>query len=188
VASEKNGVWRKAVKVPGTAALNAGDTASLYRVSCGGVGECAGGGYYKDGGGHYQAFVVSEERGVWRKAVEVPGTAALNVGGSAAVNGFSCSGIGDCAAVGSYMDGSAHFQGFVVNATAPCVVPKVVGKRLRAAKQALVAYHCAVGKIRSVYAHKAKGRVVAQHPKSRTHLKRGSKVALTVSKGRNHKT
>ncbi len=184
VASEKKGVWRAAVKVPGTAALNAGGTASLFAVSCGGVGECAGGGFYKDGGGHFQAFVVNEENGVWHKAVEVPGTAALNVGGSAAVNGVSCAGIGDCAAAGSYTDGSGHYQGFVVDAIARCVVPKVVGKTLRAAKHELVAYHCAAGKITSVYADKRKGRVVAQHPKPGTRVKRGSKVALIVSKGK----
>ena len=32
---------------------------------------------------HHQAFVVSETNGVWGNAVEVPGTAALNIGGNA---------------------------------------------------------------------------------------------------------
>ena len=57
VASEKNGVWAKAVEVPGTATLNTGSLASVYSVSCAATGECVAGGVYSNSG--YQAFVTS---------------------------------------------------------------------------------------------------------------------------------
>ena len=117
MVSETNGVWGDAVEVPGTAALNSGGDASVYSVSCGAAGDCAAGGSYRDGSGHYQAFVVSETNGVWGNAVEVPGTAALNSGGNAEVYSVSCAAAGDCAAGGFYKDGSGYDQAFVVSET-----------------------------------------------------------------------
>jgi hypothetical protein len=115
VVSERNGVWRKAIEVPGSAALNLGSDAEVYSISCPTAGSCAAGGYYLDGSGHDQAFVVSEKNGVWRNATEVPGSAALNLGGNAETYSVSCPTAGSCAAVGQYLDGSAHGRGFVVN-------------------------------------------------------------------------
>lgn len=51
------------------------------------------------------------------KAIQVPGLQALNVKGIAEVSGVRCPAPGSCTAVGSYRDGSGHFQGFVVNET-----------------------------------------------------------------------
>src|SRR3954468_11917450 len=98
--------WGGAVKVPGTATLNSGGNAWVSSVSCGAVGECAAGGKYRDGSGHDQAFVVRETNGSWGNALEVPGTATLNSGGSARVDSVSCAAVGECAAGGRYKDGS----------------------------------------------------------------------------------
>ena len=115
VVSERNGVWGKAIEVPGTAALNKGREAGVTSVSCASAGNCAAGGDYKDGSHHQQAFVVSERNGVWRKAIEVPGTAALNTGGAAVVTSLSCASASNCAAVGNYIPASGDQQAFVVN-------------------------------------------------------------------------
>jgi hypothetical protein len=103
------------VAVPGTVAVATGGFASLSSVSCASAGNCSAGGYYGDGSGHAQAFVVNEDRGVWHTAVEVPGTAALNTGRDAGVSSVSCVRGGNCSAGGSYTDGSDHEQAFVVN-------------------------------------------------------------------------
>ena len=81
-------------------------------MSCASAGNCAAGGSYSNRG---QAFVVSEVNGTWHAAIEVPGTAALNQGGDAAVNSVSCAMAGNCAADGFYLDSSHHGQAFVVN-------------------------------------------------------------------------
>ena len=103
VAVETRGTWRRAQEVPGTAALNVGGFAEVYSVSCPSAGNCGVGGYYTDGSGRAQAFVVSEVDGRWGTAEEVPGTAALNTGGLAQVNSVSCASPGNCAAGGDYL-------------------------------------------------------------------------------------
>jgi hypothetical protein len=182
LASEKKGVWGAAAAIPGMAALNVGNNDELAALSCGAAGDCAAGGEYQDGAGDIQAFVANETKGAWRAAVELTGTAAL--GGGAEVYALSCVAVGECAAGGGYTDGSLHGQAFVADLAVPCVVPHVVGKTLSAAENALSLASCAVGKIKKVKAKAKAGRVVAQSPKPGKHLKGGSKVALSLSKGR----
>ena len=83
VVSEKNGSWSGAQEVAGK--LNAGGDGAVTSVSCRAAGYCTAGGYYLSGlsGGKYQAFAVSEAKGVWGGAGELPGTGALNAGGEA---------------------------------------------------------------------------------------------------------
>src|SRR6266851_2090754 len=54
---------------------------------------------------------------VWGRAIEVPGTAALNADGEAHVSSVSCGSAGTCTAGGSYTDGSGlgNSQGFVAS-------------------------------------------------------------------------
>jgi hypothetical protein len=114
-APAAGGTWGTAAEVPGTAALNKGGGAAVNSVSCASAGNCSAGGYYTDGTGHHQAFVASEVSGTWHSAIEVPGTAALNVGGGAEVNSVSCASAGNCSAGGYYIDSSGHGQPFVVS-------------------------------------------------------------------------
>ncbi len=117
VVSEKNGVWGKAIDVPG--ALNEGrQFPGFFLLSCDSPGNCAAGGAYADRREQWQGFVAVEKNGVWGKAIEVPGLAALNKG-AAEVTSVSCVSPGSCAAGGIYQDrpGQGHFQGFVVSQT-----------------------------------------------------------------------
>ena len=113
VVSQHNGSWGRARKVPALAALNTRGDAVLYEVSCGAAGSCSAGGFYTDGSGHGQAFVVSQHNGTWNHAEKVPGTAALNAGGDAVTSSVSCASAGNCSAIGSYKDGSGHHQAFI---------------------------------------------------------------------------
>jgi hypothetical protein len=118
VVSQVNGRWGTAIEVPGIAALNTGGHAVLSSVSCGAAGNCSAGGQYKDSSGHNQAFVISEVNGRWGKAIEVPGSAALNTGGGADVSSVSCGAAGNCSAGGYYLHGSSGSgsqQAFVVS-------------------------------------------------------------------------
>ncbi len=120
VLGETNGVWGKAIVVPGSAALNKAGDAEVDAVSCAGAGNCVAGGFYasafvKNFGFKEQAFVVSSTNSAWGKAIEVPGSAALNKGGIAEVDSVSCARAGSCAAGGSYFDTSFHYQAFVVS-------------------------------------------------------------------------
>ncbi len=114
---EAPGTWNNAIEIPASGTLNAGGNAGVIAISCSSSGNCAAGGNYLDGSAHLQAFVATEVGGTWGSAVEVPGTAALNAGGSAAVNSISCTSNGNCAAAGSYTDATDDIQGFVVSET-----------------------------------------------------------------------
>ncbi len=115
VVSEVDGTWGTAIEVPGTTSRSTDQYDTVNSVSCASAGDCAAGGGYDDSSAHREAFVVSEVNGTWETAIEVPGTAALNVGGSAAVNSVSCARAGSCAAGGNYGDSSNHGQAFVVS-------------------------------------------------------------------------
>ena len=117
VVNETNGVWGKAIEVPGTARPNADDYAKVDSVSCAAAGECAAGGSYINRTGARQAFVVSETNGSWGKAIEVPGTATLNKGGFAELDSVSCVAAGECAAGGSYTNRTGAREAFVVSET-----------------------------------------------------------------------
>jgi hypothetical protein len=53
--------------------------------------------------------------GTWGTAEQVPGTAALNTGGTARVVSISCSAAGSCGAGGLYLESSGGSQAFVVS-------------------------------------------------------------------------
>ncbi len=120
VVSEKNGIWGRAIDVPGLAALNKGRSgAAVGSVSCGSPGNCAAAGYYADAGENLQGFVAVESHGRWGKAIEVPGLGTLNKGGEVLISEVSCAPAGGCAAGGFYQArrGQGHYQGFVVSQT-----------------------------------------------------------------------
>ena len=122
-AAASGGSWGTALQVPGLAALVSGSGDSgLNSVSCARRGDCSGGGFFYPSGqtSASQAFVVSQVNGVWHGALAVPGVAALNKAGSAAVGSVSCASPGNCSAGGYYASnrysgGALEITGFVVS-------------------------------------------------------------------------
>jgi hypothetical protein len=74
---------------------------------------------------------------------------------------------------------------FTLQSSAPvCLVPKVKGKTLAAAKSALTQAHCNAGKVTKKFSTVKKGRVISQKPKPGTNLAAGASVNLVISKGK----
>jgi eukaryotic-like serine/threonine-protein kinase len=68
-----------------------------------------------------------------------------------------------------------------------CVVPKLKGKTLKAAKRALRTRFCSLGKVKHSFSTKVrKGRVLSEKPRPGKRLKHGAKVSLIISKGKRH--
>ena len=65
-----------------------------------------------------------------------------------------------------------------------CVVPRVQGKRLAAARRTIRRAHCALGRVRHARSRRARGRVIAQGPRPGLRRPVGTKVNLVLSKGR----
>jgi hypothetical protein len=106
-----------AIKLPGLAALNAGGLASVSSLSCPSKGNCAATGTYTIASGDSQGYVADEVHGIWRRAIEVPGLAALDGGASIAtqVSSVSCPSEGNCVAVGSYVPSTGYAGTFITD-------------------------------------------------------------------------
>ncbi len=130
VVDEVAGAWGPAIELPDSGSLNAGGGAVLQSVDCYGVGACVAGGVYTDATGFAQALVAGASGGVWGPAEELPGSAALNVGGDGDLSALSCTAAGGCAAGGYFSDGARHYQ-VLVDATAPLVAPSAPVVALR---------------------------------------------------------
>jgi len=63
-----------------------------------------------------------------------------------------------------------------------CVVPKLTGLKIPAAKSALTARSCRLGRVRRVHARGKRGRVISQSQKRGARLPVGAKVAVKVAK------
>ena len=100
-------------------------------------------------------------------------------------SGGGCSGVGTCTLTptGDTVVTAEFSSNSPPPTTAKCIVPKVTGKTLSAARKAITSHHCGVGKITKVKSSKThKGEVISQSPKPGKHLEKGSKVALKVGK------
>jgi subtilase family serine protease len=82
--------------------------------------------------------------------------------------------------------GSKSIQVTVQSAAAKkaCIVPKLKGKTVKAAKSALTKAHCKEGKVSKKFSKVEKGHVISQKPGSGKHESAGTKVSLVVSKGK----
>jgi hypothetical protein len=65
-----------------------------------------------------------------------------------------------------------------------CLVPRVTGKTLRAAKRSIANAGCAVGRVRYAWSRQRRGRVALQTPPPRAVLDSEGLVNLVVSRGR----
>jgi hypothetical protein len=96
-------------------------------------------------------------------------------------SGGGCSGTGVCTV--TLNSDTTVTASFTANQPPPagCVVPKLIGKKLGAAKRAIRKAHCRVGNVkhhRSTRRHR--NRVLSQSPEPGRHLRRGAKVSVTV--------
>ncbi len=113
VASQTGGHWANATEVPGTATLNAGGRAQVGAVSCRKAGNCSAAGSYRPNTSTTSGFVVTEKNGHWGNAIQVPGLAPLDTGGTASPVALACASPGNCVVGGSYHDTAGHSQAFL---------------------------------------------------------------------------
>lgn len=114
-ASASASPWAKPIAVPGLGALNTGHSASISSISCSSAGNCAAAGTYAPQIATQQGFVVSETKGHWGKAIELPGLSTLNKNNQLLNISVSCSSAGNCAAAGSDLGGRDGSHTFIAN-------------------------------------------------------------------------
>ena len=117
--TETGGTWAPGLEaaLPANAAVTNYGGAAVSSVSCGSAGNCSAVGAYTDGPGAYAALLLKETAGSWETGVEA--TLPANATGEAAgLNSVSCSSVGNCSAIGSYLDSSGNGPGLLLTETA----------------------------------------------------------------------
>jgi len=122
VANESAGVWPTPSALTGIDALNR-YYAQGTAVSCSSNATCEIGGIYSDSSGATQGFVARETRGSVTAAAAIPGLAALNAGGGAAVDAVACTAPGSCVLGGSYTSRGSNQDAFVETVTSGTAMP-----------------------------------------------------------------
>src|SRR5262249_32751312 len=131
--------------------------------------------------------LLTESAGNWTAAeAALPAHAANGPNRYVDLNSVSCSSAGNCSAVGLYIDSSGNYQGLLLDSIPlPCVVPKLTGKTLAAAKRSITSHACSVGRIKHAASQTIKrGHVTSQSRKPGKRLRHGTRINLVVSKGR----
>jgi hypothetical protein len=86
---------------------------------------------------------------------------------------------------GSFTDTNGTTESYTAVRTVMCIVPKLRGLRLAAAKRALTKANCTVGKITKAKSSRvAKGKVILSRPAAGAQHQRGARVAVVVSRGK----
>jgi hypothetical protein len=109
VANEVEGTWYTAGKVPGSSALNTGNSAFMSNVKCSSAGNCSAAGFYTAAPLVYRVMVDSEVAGKWGSATRLLGTATFNRAGYANVTVLACASVGNCSMAGEY-DGRPDYN------------------------------------------------------------------------------
>jgi hypothetical protein len=108
------GVWNKSIPASLPAGASAYPDVNLPSVSCAAAGSCVAVGNYIDTGYYQQGVLINYRRGVWRQGVRVIPPAGAAANPLVTVNAVSCSGIGDCTAVGDYMSAAGSPVAFAI--------------------------------------------------------------------------
>ncbi len=115
--TEIAGTWATGVETSLPAGANASPAVSIGAVSCASVGNCSAVGYYTDSSGYVQGLLLTETAGTWATAAETSLPAGANSSPAVSIGVVSCASVGNCSAVGSYNDSSAHRQGLLLTET-----------------------------------------------------------------------
>ena len=111
----------------------------------------------------------------------VPVTLTATPAAGSAFTGWS----GDCSGKGVCTLTMSADHSVAATFARRCIVPKLKGKTLAAAKKAIKRANCSVGKVTKRFSAKVrKGRVISSKPKAGAKLAPRAKVKLVVSKGR----
>lgn len=120
-AAAVNTYWGRGVEavLPANAATSPGQDVLLQSISCVSAGDCNAVGLYPISSGASEGLLLTETAGSWATGVEAvlpANAAATNQGADLA--SVSCTSVGNCSAVGSYLDSTGNWEGLLLTETA----------------------------------------------------------------------
>lgn len=108
-----NANWGEGLKATLPADAGSNPFVGVSSVSCPSAGNCAAVGNYTDNSSNQQGLLLTETSGAWA-AAKAPLPASANSIPGVFVTSVSCASVGNCAAVGSFLDGFNHTQGLLL--------------------------------------------------------------------------
>jgi hypothetical protein len=116
IDTESGGVWSaQAAGQPSAGGRT--QTASLTSVSCVAAGTCVAVGHFVDATAHIDGLVETRVGGSWETSFANLPTGVLSANGPTSLTSVSCAALGDCVAVGSYVDNTDHQNGLIERMT-----------------------------------------------------------------------
>jgi hypothetical protein len=181
--TEKAGKWHRGIEAP----LARAGYPDPLAISCASSGNCTVVGSYANTDPYenpvsgYHGFLLTEIAGRWARAVRSPHFS----GAFDSVWSVSCASPGNCGAIGGDWTSDGPVYGVLFDSTTdPCVVPKLIGKTVHAARHSIESHNCFVGTIRHAPSETVRaGHVISQAHQPGRHLAAGTKINLTVSRG-----
>jgi hypothetical protein len=116
IMTETHGKWSRGFEAPLPAGTPiAGQNAVLLSVTCTHAGTCAAAGNYVDATGHQQALLLNGSGHNWTAAPSPAPPADANSDPSVIPSSIACPEVGDCAAVGTYVNPLQNSLGLLLN-------------------------------------------------------------------------
>lgn len=116
ILPETDGKWGRALEAPlPVGAPVAGQNSVLLSVTCSPAGTCAAAGDYVDAFGHEQALLVSGSGRNWTAATSPPAPADADSDPNIIPSSISCPVVGECAAVGTYVNPLQNSLGLLLS-------------------------------------------------------------------------
>lgn len=116
IVVERRGHWTRAIEAPMPAgAAIQGQNAVLLSVTCNPAGTCTAAGEYVDGSGHQQSLLVTGSGGSWSAVPSPTPPSDANSDPNIIPSSIACSGTGQCAAVGTYVNPLQNSLGLLLN-------------------------------------------------------------------------
>jgi len=115
LVNDSSGTWATGLKakLPVDAATN--PDSGVTSVSCAAAGDCSAAGFYTDGSGTEQGLLVNESSGTWATGLKAKLPAGAATPAYPDLTSVSCAAVGDCAAVGYYLDTAGRNNGLLLN-------------------------------------------------------------------------
>jgi hypothetical protein len=113
---ESDGTWTVTeAPIAGLPSLySAQPNVSLNSVSCPSAGNCVATGAYADSSFHFQGLIETETDGAWTDSdADLSTLPSVAANPQVDLDSVSCSSVGNCAAIGSYVDGDGHTEGLL---------------------------------------------------------------------------
>lgn len=115
--TETAGNWSAGVEAKLPANAGTDEAVLLNSVSCPSAGNCVAVGTYPVAL-NAEALILTETAGTWAQGVEAPLPANAATPAAAGLDAVSCASVGNCSAVGSYLDSSDNGDGVLLTETA----------------------------------------------------------------------